>query len=654
MSLFSIAFKNIKRNFYNYFLYFLSMSFSIMIYFTFTSIRYNSEIQKAIGDSKMISGSFKASSIVIAIFAAMFIWFSNSFFTKKRKNEIALYSMMGVKKKQIGRMLFYETLLMGVIALLVGILFGGLLSKMFTTILIKLMNINSITVKFTLIPKAVIQTSLVFLALFLIASLHGYSIIYRFKLVDLFKAEQSGESMPKSSLILAILSLILIGLGYILASPKWMMTLFPVSIFAVLGLTIGGTYILFSSFVVFIIKLSRKNTRRYYKGINMIGTSNLLYRIKGNAKTLATIAVLSATTLTAVGTTYSIYFNTEREVSNRFPIPYVFVTEDKKAAEKIEKTIEKYPKNKLLSSHNIELMDVKAKYPSLMKNAKGKYVEDTFSIISQSKYNELNTELNKKEPISLKDTESIIFDPNFSPKFQNDPTGNTYTIVCANKSTDFKINEIKNTAVINQNILGFKSLMVINDEQFNKLYDKKSSTTVLAYITSNKKDSSELSNELSKILPQKSIEDKEKSKDFSDKYSEFYEPHKGMLEVSGLSIFIGAFLGLVFLICTGSIIFFKQLSEASSDKSNYDILKKVGVSKKEVKASIAKQMLLVFILPLIVGISHASFALKLLSDILNSNLLVPILLCYLTYTIIYLIYYVLTVNSYYSIVSSNS
>ena len=173
MGLINIAIKNIKRNFYNYFLYFVSMIFSIMIYFIFTSIQYNTQVQEVVGSSITFSTVFKAASIVIAIFVAIFIWYSNSFFIKKRKKEVALYSLLGIRKKQIARMLFYENIVMGTAALAAGILMGSLFSKLFIMLLIRLMGFSA-NIIFMIPLKAVLNTSVVFIILFLITSIHGY------------------------------------------------------------------------------------------------------------------------------------------------------------------------------------------------------------------------------------------------------------------------------------------------------------------------------------------------------------------------------------------------------------------------------------------------------------------------------------------------
>ena len=670
MSLFELAFKNIKRNFQNYFLYFASITFSILIYFTFTSLQYNNQIAAAMGEKASISGVFKSSAVVILVFAGVFIWYSNSFFTKKRTKEIALYSMLGLKKKQIGRMLFYETVVMAVIALILGIALGSLLSKGFIALLFKLMDIQAIkTVSTTISLSAVTQTLVVFAIIFLIISIHSYSLIYRFKLIELFRAEDRGEAQPKVSAIISLLGVIMIGSGYWFASR--LTKNFPVYSLLTIVLTIAGTYVLFSFFVVFIIKQSKKNKRRYFNGINMIGTSQLLYRIKGNARTLATIAILSATTLTAVGTTFSFYYFAEKEAKSSAPYSYGFISEKKSVNPKenskseendiftvkdlkkdnltkdFEALTNKYSKNKIDSKAEVEVLTEPLMFPNA--NQKGPdSIETPMNFISEStakeliKKSNLNVDLNVD--LNVNENEAFIFGRFVGSKLTKSFKGKTFTL---NNDTLTLTGESK-AAILPSNLLTFGDVVVISDSIFDKLQNSANEYSKLhLYNVKNAKTAKELTEDFNNLI-------KNTYKDVENTFlleSAFYTQYRGAVEASGLIVFIGSFLGLVFLICTGSIIFFKQLSESNSDKFNYDILKKVGVSNKELKKSISKQIGIVFLLPLVVGITHSTFALKVLETLLNMSLLKPILITYVVYSLIYLVYYFVTVRSYYKAVT---
>lgn len=647
MSLFTIAFKNIKRNFYNYFLYFISMVFSIMIYYTFTSIQYNQQVIALAKESLKVSTSFKASAIIIAVFSAMFILYSNSFFTRKRKKEVALYCMLGLKKREVARMLFYENLVMGVLALITGILIGSLFSKLFIMILIKLMSFE-VTVKFSISINAILYTIGVFLVLFIITSLHGYSLIYRYQLIDLFKSEKTGQNIPKASPILALLSLLLIGTGYYLAVTFNYSNLSLLIV--ILIFTVIGTYIFFSSLVLFIVKLLKRNKVRYFSGLNMIGTSHILFRIKSHARSLATIAVLSATTITAMGTAGSLYYNQITDINVSAPFSYVYISKDNNFDKKVDDIINKFPENKLKTSADIELLTIDMKWPNLSKipslKTESKYQKDY--IMSEIDLIKIFKARNINEQISFNENEVIAFIGAIGFPLES-PKDKTIYFKVKDKELPFTVKDFKTYVPVNRfdiNNSYLDSVTVVKDEVYNNLRSNNAITKLRCINIENQLQSKELTTAIQTALFQSSLYDKNSSI-FSSHYVYFTDTMSAM----GIVIFLAFFIGMVFLICTGSILFFKQLSEANDDKDRYEILKKIGVKNSEIKISIAKQMLFVFLLPLLIGIIHSIFALNILQPLLPTRMLYPVCLTIGIYTLIYLIYYFLTVNSYYKIVN---
>ncbi|WP_374049696.1 ABC transporter permease [Paenibacillus larvae] len=346
MTLFNLALRNMKRNFKNYSIYFFSMIFSIVIYYAFVAIKFNSQIQQAADGSKKISGALTFASILLILFSALFIIYSNGFFTRKRKKEVGLYSLLGVRKRQIAKMLAYENLFMGLIALVVGIGIGALLSSGFTKLLLVLMD-SEMGVHFEIPAAAVLNTALVFFVIILYTSFQGYRLIYRFKLIDLFKADSQGEKVPKGSLVIALLSVIMIGSGYYLASDfaqaaKKLNVRLDSLALIILFLTVAGTWLLFHFFTVILLRIRRKNKNSFYNGMNLVSTSQLLYRIKGNATTLATIAILSAVTLVAVGTSVSLYFNVGKQTEMRYPYSYTYEVTSPEVNKKVDQALNEF------------------------------------------------------------------------------------------------------------------------------------------------------------------------------------------------------------------------------------------------------------------------------------------------------------------------
>lgn len=645
MTLFSIARKNIRKNFTNYFLYFASMIFSIVIYFTFVSLKYDTAIQSATEGSTKISSAFSAAAVVLIIFVAIFIWYSNSFFTRKRKKEVGLYSLLGVRKKQIGRMLFYENFLMGVLALLAGIALGSVLTRFFVSLLMKVMGYDAVS-NFSISPAAIINTTIVFMIITLITSLQGYRLIYRFKLIELFHADQEGEREPKASWITALLSLAFIGTGYWLAlqnllqSKAWAAMGFMLTPLVILMTVIIGTYLLFSTLTVTLLKLSRNNKNRFWNGMNMIGVSQLLYRIKGNARTLTIIAVLSATTLTAVGTAYSFYYSNASSAQQANPNSMMWISRDRDSSitKRVDELIDSTPHHELLYHVSVPVLEVDADVRGLSEA----FLHDiqTFSIISQHDFNELAKAQGRKDTITLRREEAVAMDPAYFEGISPAYVGSTVTLKQNKQEQQITFKELKKYSVLNMGTV--YSTMVVSDELFTQL-EKQTNTFMLeAYGLSNQDKAKQLTEDIEGVLPEGAA------------FASYYQDYARGMESSGLLIFMGGFLGLVFLTATGSIIYFKQLTEANSDKARYQILNKIGVNRREVKKSIAQQVLFIFALPLVAGIAHCAVALSALSKLLHMNLVIPVVICMGVYTCVYLIYYVVTVRSYYKIVTKTN
>ncbi|CEN85526.1 peptide ABC transporter permease [[Clostridium] sordellii] len=214
MVLFNIARKNIEKNLKGYFLYFFSIVFTVGIYYAFKNLQYNPSIDSALSASSKASTAFDSASFIIALFAVLFIWYSNSFFIKKRKKEIGLYALLGIENKEIGLLLFFETLIIGTAALIIGIIAGIIFSKLMLMILLKLIGLN-LTIAFTISFKGIFDTFILFMIIFLVIAYQSNRIIYKFKLIELFKASSVSEKGSKGSKLKATMSIILIGFGYI-------------------------------------------------------------------------------------------------------------------------------------------------------------------------------------------------------------------------------------------------------------------------------------------------------------------------------------------------------------------------------------------------------------------------------------------------------
>lgn len=618
--------KNIKWNFKNYFLYFASMIFIIMIVYTFNSIQYNNQIIENVNKNMIIL--MKVGAVCIYIFAFIFMWYSNSFFTRNRKKEVGLYSMLGVEKRKIARMLFVENFMLGALALFIGILLGTLLSRIFVMLLFNLMG-KFVAVKFTLSITAITTTATIFGIFFVILSIHSYVLIYRFKLIEFFRAKSKREKQPKGSALIGISSLIMLITGYIIAIGDLKTINFPIYVLLVLSLVIIGTYGVFSSFMVFYGKMKRRNTKKLYRGMNLINTSNFIYRIRSNSFILGSIAILSATAITAAGMSYSFYYQIGVDMEASNPYSYSYALANDKIDSKITNIIEKYPEHKIILDKTI---DVKYSECNILDRPEKSYNFDA-TIISESQFAKI-AEFNGLSKIDLEKNDTIAFvSPTLVDILEKD---NSVKLINSDKK--FKVKDLKVQNIAGVSVSTFT--LVVDDEVYSQIKSEREISQIRFIEVENKRESTKLTKELEELFSN------ERDTSYYTRLDAFETIYTAQMEFRGMFMFVGIFIALVVLVCTGSMIYFKLINEAEDEKMRYEIVRKVGASKKDIFKSIGCQMAIMFAFPIVIGITHAAFALGALSQLLGKNLVIPTIITMIAYVLIYCIYYLLTISKY--------
>jgi putative ABC transport system permease protein len=628
--LMSVVAKNIKGNFKHYFMYFISMIISVVIYYTFVALQYRDEIRLNTQSWEIMRSVMVQASIILILFVGVFIWYSNAFFTRKRKKEVGLFSLLGVTKKTIGRMLFYENMLMGIIALVVGIVIGALLSKLFTMILLNLLG-APIEVSFSISLAAILNTSIMFISILLLTSFQAYRLIYRFRLIELFQADQQSEQAPRTSVFTALTGLLLLIFSYWIVVQEGhilvKLTLFLLSL-------VMSTYLLFRSVMVFILKLLQNSKSHFYKGTNLISTSQLLYRMKGNARILTMVALLSAITLCALSVGYSSYYSVEKSADNHAPFSYTHLTQDDTFDEQVRQMIADDEAHPIQAQLIIPVIEVSGDLSDLKFVPYGyKAQEVPVKLMAASTYNKIAQVLNRDNQVQVSDDQAVgirsISDPDTS-----DNAGRKLIV-----TTDGDRQELTVVQMFEERIMSWISpdmYVIVNDSTYERLAEHANKLRYIAYKVANQQRTEETAVQLSQLQGADKAE-----------LTTYYLEFRKQMESAALDIFLLGFLGLVFLAATGSLIYFKQLTEAHADQSRYATLRKMGVSRKEVTTALAKQLLFVFVLPLIIGISHSIMILKSIFGIslLEGALAVPIVTSIVAYILLYLGYYVLTVHS---------
>jgi len=555
---------------------------------------------------------------VLLFFIVIFMAYSNSFFMKKRKKEVALYSLLGVRKQKIGLMLFFENLVIGLVSLVLGIVLGFFMSQGLLMILVKLMGYEVVG-SLTFSVEALMNTTGIFTLLFLFTSLQGYRVIYQFKLIDLFHAEKQGEQIPRASLVAALLGTALIAFGYYTAasdmftSKIWRFFTVLGTPLMVIGVTIAGTYLLFHSVSVFVLTALKRATSWSWKGLNLIGVSQLLYRIRANAKSLSIIAILSATTITAGGGVFGMYYNAEATVRQMLPNTFMW------KGDPVEISQNDVLYNESLAVKNLRVDNDLSFFE--------------YTLLKESDYNRLAKFQGKNQELHIADGSTVLLDAAYDERFSHDFTGEDFKL---QNGDSFHVDKMYTESVLN--FIAAGTVLVVNDREFAATNAEEVKMQVVG-----------LDNDLKQQAVSQDIS-KQLSTEQQESFSSVPQSYEDSLATVGALLFVGSFLGLVFLAATGSIIYFKILTEAEEDQAKYAILNKIGVNSKQILKTVAGQVAVIFSAPLIVGIVHSAFALLAFSQLFGMNITKPVILWMVAYSAIYFIYYIFTVRAFYKIV----
>ena len=651
MTLFSIAKKNILGNFKNYIIYFISMILSIVIYYAFVSLRYNDSVIKAIDNFTSLESIFIMSSMIIILFSLIFIFYSNAFFIRGRKKEIGLYSIVGIPKKTIGKMMFFENLIMGLISLVIGIILGLLFSRFFAMILINLID-NSLSIDFSFSFKPILNTITVFLFIIILTSIKAYMTIYKFKLVDLFKNDNENLKMPintQLSYLSAVISIIMLIISFYISTKQLPKNNFGIIVHMLMIIVnlIVGNYLLFNSCIPYILKLLKKYKKHFYKNINMISTSHLLYRIKGNINTLTITALLSALTISLFATVFYQYKSSNQLSKNFAPFSYTHLSKGSDYDNKIKEIIENDENHPVKYAFDIPVIEV----DYMFKGPKN-YSTPKLRIIPETVYNNVSKALYNQKPISLSNNNALAIQPLFTDHSDSDYKNLDINLDIKGTNYNFNLDGMVRGRILTWDNPDF--FIIIKDDIFNEIKKSINPLVFKAYEVLDENDTKSTSAIL-KSLNSTDTNIFSSSKDNSQIFT-YYEVYKKNLDESSLILFVVSFLGCVFSCATGSILYFKQLTDATENKGYYNILFKLGITKKEVYLSIVKQNLFIFAIPLFIALFDSiiilNFLTNFISNLIGSSFIIPIFISLISFIFIYFVYYILTVNTYNTIISN--
>ena len=637
--------------------YILSAIFTIASFYILTSLSLGKNLDKLPQGISATKQVLSLGVIVIAIFSAIFLFYTYSFLIKRRVREFGLYSVLGMTKKQIARILILETIFIAVITLVFGLAFGLLFDKLMLLVLLKLFTAG-VSFGFVITPIAVFLTILLFGGIFFLLLIYTVVKISRLKIVALLKEENNGEREPKARFILAILGLGLTGYGYYLAqtiqNPIKAITMFFIAVLAV----IFGTYLIFMAVSITVLKLMKNNKTFYYKPKNFISVSGLLYRMKRNAVGLANICILSTMVLVTMGTTSALYAGSEDAYNTRFPRDIIingYRSTEGKLAE-IEKNVKKATQDagvetKDLVSYNMlnvvgRLNGTEINYESEFTGSFDKI--KTIVVLELKDYNKVS-----KEQKTLNAGETLLFIDKKGKYEANEITVQGVNLKIKEKLTDFpgalgtaaaNIMDtyyvvVKDNADVKKIESALKKKLNISDgegEIFNYVGFNISDKSKEAKVIENFKQLEKEGNI--------NIEGKaENETNFKGFYASF--------------LFIGVFISMIFVVSQVVIMYYKQISEGYEDKGKFGIMRKVGLTDRQIKQSIRSQVLMIFFAPLAVATLHTVVAYPFIEKILklflatdNNVFLIALAVTIAVFAVFYLIVYLITSRIYYRII----
>ena len=692
-----LAWQGMCKNGRVYLPYILTCIGMVMMYYIVCALQNSTAVETMRGGST-VQEILSLGQIVIGFFSLLFLLYTNSFLLKRRKKEFGLYNILGMSKLNLARVLLLETLLTAALALLSGLGLGLLFSKLAELSLSRLLS-SGPSLVFEISPLAIISTLKLFSLIFLLLLANSLRQVHMARPVELLRAPNFGERPPKANWLLALLGLILLAGAYFLAvtikDPIVALGLFFVAVIMV----IIATYLLFIAGSVALCRLLQKNPRFYYQTKHFVSTGNMLFRMRRNGAGLASICILSTMVLVMLSTTGCLFWGKEAALQQRFPQDIIFSIYDVF-----------YPADEAAAAERPGLAERQNYIPVYRELIEAELarrgwqnqpvldfrhlttvaaVENSRLTFDQDKMQQAERLVQFKgfyyahfiplDDYNRSQASALELQPNevFICENPNAPyTWNTLSLPQIEQLPEFKVKsllpEFPHTSVSNSEILP-DLWVVVPDEQImqtvcnvqQQAYERASSVAWYYGFDLPETASPSESDEFVRVIWNQVDERTQQAKangefeppnihysDINGERDWYYSMNSGMF-------FLAIVLALVFVAGALLIMYYKQLVEGYEDQAGFGILRKVGMTDREIRSSVNWQTLVLFFLPLVIAGIHLAFAFNMLLKLLlafglsNPALLVQIsVICYLIFALLYIAAYLTTSRIYYRIVAS--
>lgn len=656
MSLSKLVLRSMKKNMRHYYLYFFALIFSVTLYFSFVTLQNNTEVWAAVQMSGTAAAGFKAATYILYFIVLFFVLYANHLFMKRRSKEIGLYQLIGMTKSLIVRLLAIENILLFVGAVIIGMLAGFFSSRVFAMILLRVLEKEAL-VTMTFSTQALQQSMIVFTILLIIVLIQMAWMIHHVSLLSLFSAaKQADERVRRFSalqMVIGFLGLILIVYGYYASTKLFDIesagNLF-INMIIILATTIGGTFLVFRFSVAFIMNTIRLKKKGHLSIKDVLALTPIMHRMKSNAKSLTLITVLTGVSLGVTTLSYIAYYSSAASAYSQVPGDFILLEEQGKAfLEKLEENNIAYDKIDYRLQGGVtaavgQLMSKKQQDNPLYT------MEGTIYTIPLSDYQQSVPEA------KLSGNEVILtnYGGYMAEMFPLEKDHDL--VVSAGKLEEtFHVVDVHDKSVISGIVTagGGGPVFVVTDDMFKSLTTQAALYPWHHQTTITLKSNEDIAT-AEKLYIQSNagiitaVDDKGKTKQYTQ--SSYEGKRKDNIESLGLTIFTTAFLGLAFLMTTGSILYFKQMSEAEEERDSYTILRKIGFAEKDIMKGIYMKQAFNFGVPLVIGLLHSYFAVKSGWFLFGTELTAPLWIAMCCYIALYTVFAILSVGYYKKVV----
>ncbi|PEC85156.1 ABC transporter permease [Bacillus cereus] len=641
MTFWQFAFKNVTRNARAYFAYFVSSAFSIAIFFSFAVYLFHPKLHMT-DVNYALSILMTISEVVIVFFSFFFLLYSIGTFLKVRKKQFGILTVLGISQKQLKRLIFLENMLIGILSIFFGIQLGLVFSQFFLLVTAKITHVPGLYLYWP--TGAIILTIVIFLGLFILVSSFTPMLIRTRKAVRLLK-EGTKQKERKASVLISLFGATCLITGYVLAAnPLYFMSLGDIigllyavsSIFVIPSLISAGTYFFFSQISFLLIRILKTRRKFYMKRINMLWISDLAARIRTNINMLFIVAMLSTLAFTMITFLYGFgkftKFNEIRK--NPFPFTYLSHTENTLGDEHLNWLEQKFNEEHFTyTKFKTDIYEV-----SLAEDN-----TQLYHAMKQSDYNVLAKVL-QWEPLTVHNNESYILmkeiDDHFIGTFYDKEKRDSLTLT--QNSLHLKVKDYKSTSPFPNWLV--PKLLILSDENIETLSTISKQMSVYSFKVPNWEKAYNIGAAfITKISNDNAAIQAEHAPFHASEASNSL--YKTKLNVASFFL-IGTFLGVIFFIGAGSVLYFRMYTDLTNEQEKYVTITKIGLTEAEMKRSATIQLAILFFVPYIMASIHTMFATKMLQEVLHLSFFAEITVVLMIFGTVEILFFLL-IRSFY-------